>query len=324
MLVLGLQGSPRKKGNTRYLLDRFMEESGKLGARTVTVDATKGNFLPCRELTACERKGFCPIQDDMEKSVYPLIQEADVIVVATPVFFYNMTAQLKALIDRCQLFWARKYRFKLKETGSGQRRGFLLGVGASRGKQLFEAIELSTKYFFDAITARYEGALTYRGVENVGDMAVHPTVEEDVQQAVSKVVAPLTKRKRILFACRENACRSQMAAALARFKGGNIIDAMSAGSQPAASVNPIMKKVMAEQHIDLAFAQTKSLEEAISTHAPEMIITMGCGEACPHVPGATVEDWDLPDPAGQSEQTMRDVGKEIEQRVKDLIQRVST
>lgn len=322
MLVLGLQGSPRKKGNTRYLLDRFLEESRSLGARTMTVDAEKRNILPCRELTACERKGFCPIKDDMKDEVYALIQEADVIVAATPVFFYNMTAQLKALIDRCQLFWARKYRFKLKEAGIGQRKGFLLSVGASRGKQLFEAIELSIRYFFDAVSAHDEGGLTYRGVENVGDMAAHPTMADDVRKAVEQLITPLVNRKRILFACRENACRSQMAAAFARYLGGDKIDAMSGGNQPAESVNPAMQAVMAEKKIDLAFARTRSLKEAIAQHSPEMIVTMGCGEACPVIPGVKVEDWELPDPADHPEQMMRNVCDEIEARVKDLIKKI--
>ncbi len=322
MLVLGLQGSPRKKGNTRFLLDRFLEESRNLGARTVAVDTDRRHILPCRELTACERKGFCPLKDDMKDEIYTLIQEADVIVAATPVFFYNMTAQLKALIDRCQVFWARKYRFKLKEPGVGQRRGFLLSVGATRGKQLFEAIELSTQYFFDAVSAHYEGSLTYRGMENAGDLAVHPTVEKEVQQAVEKVVKPLTTRKRIIFACRENACRSQMAAAFARYLGGDRIDAFSGGSEPVEKVNPLMQAVMADKRIDLAFARTRSLDDAIAAHPPEMIVTMGCGEACPVIPGVKIEDWDLPDPADQPESVMREVRDKIETRIRGLIERV--
>jgi len=322
MLVLGLQGSPRKKGNTRFLLDRFLEESRNLGARTVMVDTDRRHIIPCRELTACERKGFCPLKDDMKDEIYAQIQEADIIVAATPVFFYNMTAQLKALIDRCQVFWARKYRFKLKEPGIAQRRGFLLSVGASRGKQLFEAIELSTRYFFDAVSANYEGSLTYRGMENAGDLAAHPTVEKEVRQAVEKVVKPLTTRKRIIFACRENACRSQMAAAFARYLGGDKIDAMSGGSEPAKKVNPVMQAAMADKGIDLAFARTRSLDDAIAVHHPEMIVTMDCGEACPVIPGVKIEDWDLPDPAGQTENVMREVRDEIETRIRGLIKQI--
>jgi len=319
MLVLGLQGSPRKKGNTRFILDQFLEASRDLGARTVTVDADKRDILPCRELTACERKGFCPLKDDMKEDVYSLITEADVIVVATPVFFYNMTAQLKALIDRCQVFWARKYRFKLKEPGISQRRGFLLSVGASQGKQLFEAIDLSTRYFFDAVSARYEGSLTYRGMEGGKDLAAHPPVGDDVRQAVEKVVKPLVNRKRIIFACRENACRSQMAAAFARYFKGDEFDAMSGGSEPAEKVNPMMQAAMADKGIDVAFARTRSLDDVIAMHHPEKIITMGCGEACPDIPGVEIEDWALPDPAGQPEQVMYKVRDEIEARIKELI-----
>jgi multimeric flavodoxin WrbA len=322
MLVLGLQGSPRKKGNTRFLLDRFLDASRKLGARTVMVDADRRNIIPCRELTACERKGFCPLKDDMKDDIYSLITEADVIVVATPVFFYNMTAQLKALIDRCQVFWARKYRFKLKEPGSAQRRGILLSVGASRGKQLFEAIELSTRYFFDAVSVHYDGSLTYRGMENAGDLAAHVPVEKEVHQVVERVVKPLSIRKRIIFACRENACRSQMAAAFARFLGGDKIDAMSGGSDPADEVNPVMQAAMAEKGIDLAFARPRLLDDVIDMHRPEMIITMGCREACPTIPGVDIEDWKLPDPAGQPENVMREVCNEIEKRIRNLVKQI--
>ena len=73
MLVLGLQGSPRK-GNTDYLLTTFMSEAEKLGARTHVVDATKRNILPCKEYIVCEKKGFCPIDDDMKHDIYPLLR----------------------------------------------------------------------------------------------------------------------------------------------------------------------------------------------------------------------------------------------------------
>jgi len=79
---------------------------------------------------------------------------------------------------------------------------------------------------------------------------------------------------------------------------------------------------MAEKSIDLAFARTRSLDEAIIEHTPELIVTMGCSEACPVIPGVTVEDWDLPDPADQSEQVMRDVRDEIESRVISLIKKI--
>ena len=128
--------------------------------------------------------------------------------------------------------------------------------------------------------------------------------------------------RKVLFVCIENACRSQMAAALARYLGGDKIDALSGGSEPAQKVNPLMQTVMADKGIDLAFARTRSLDDAIAVHRPEMIVTMGCGEACPVIPVVKVEDWDLPDPADQPESVMREVRDEIEMRVKNLIEQI--
>ena len=86
MRILGLQGSPRRNGNSRYLLSTFMEEAGKLGAQTHTVVVDEQNILPCKEYVVCEKKGYCPIEDDMKTEVYALLRWSDVIV-ALPRFF---------------------------------------------------------------------------------------------------------------------------------------------------------------------------------------------------------------------------------------------
>jgi multimeric flavodoxin WrbA len=319
MLVLGLQGSPRKKGNTNFLLSEFMRAAEKLGAQTQTIEVVKKNIVPCKELIVCEKKGFCPIDDDMKHEIYALLRRAEVVVVGTPIFFYNMTAQMKALVDRCQTFWARKYIFKLKDPAQKRRRGFLLSVAATKGKTLFEGLELTTKYFFDAIDASFEGSLFYREIEGPKDMANHPTVLEDVEKAAKKLLAPFLDRKKVLFACRENACRSQMASAFAQTLAGDKLEALNGGSQPADSINPDMAKVMEEKGIDMAFRNPQTIDAAISDNPPEVIITMGCGEACPYVPGAQRQDWELPDPAGKSIEFMRDVRDEIEKRIRNLI-----
>lgn len=319
MLVLGLYGSPRKKGNTSFLLSTFLEEAERLGARTRLIDTGKRNILPCRELTVCEKKGVCPIKDDMEAEIYALIREADVIVAATPIFFYNMSAQLKALVDRCQMFWARKYLMKLKDPGADMRRGFLMSAAATKGKNLFYATELSIKYFFDAVAAKYHGALNYRGIESKGDMAKHPTAVDEVRAAVAEIMAPFQGRKRVLFACRENACRSQMAAAFARYGAGKRIDALSAGSEPAEKPNEDMLAAMAEKGMDLDYHPTRHLDDVLEVFKPEVVVTMGCKEKCPVIPGVRYIDWDLPDPAGQPVHVMGKVRDDIEKRVAKLI-----
>lgn len=324
MLILGLQGSPRKRGNTEYLLSVFMDEVENAGARTRIIDVPRMNIKPCRGCGYCEKNGFCIIKDDdMPALLYPSMREADAVVVASPVFFYNVPSELKALIDRSQTLWARKYFFKLAEPGARSRRGFLLSQGATKGKNLFEGIHLTMKYYFDAISADYIGSLTYRRIENRGDMAKHPTVLEDVKNAARELSSPILARKRVLFACRENACRSQMTAAFARHLAGDKLDVSCAGSEPAAEINPLAVDVMAEKGIDMAFRKTLRLDEAISRFRPEIIITMGCGEACPFVPGVERQDWDLPDPAGKPIDFMRAVRDQIENRVQEFVEELS-
>ena len=288
MLVLGFQGSPRKKGNTSFLLSSFMQAAESLGAQTRTIEVAQKNIIPCKEYIVCEKKGFCPIDDDIKTEIYPLIRQAEVVVLASPIFFYNMTAQLKAVVDRCQTFWARKYKLKLTDPAKKTKRGFFLSVGATKGQNLFEGFQLTVQYFFDAIDARFEGGLTYRNIEGPKDMAKHPTVLADVEKKASDLIKPLLARKKILFACRENACRSQI-------------------------------KVMHEKRIDMGFRRPQRIEDAISHNTPEIIVTMGCGEECPYVPGARMLDWDLPDPAGKPLNFMRQTRDEIENRVKNLI-----
>ncbi len=320
MFLVGLQGSPRKKGNTDYLLSLFISEAEKAGARTLVLEVSRMNIQPCKGCGFCEANGYCVItDDDMYKKVYPLLREADAVVMATPVFFYSVPSQLKALIDRSQALWSRKYKLNLSDPAGSYRRGFLLAQGATKGKNLFEGLSLTAKYFFDAIGAAYNGRLTYRRIENRGDMAKHPTVLDDVKKAASDFISPLIGRKKILFACRENACRSQMAAAFTQHLAGERFEVWSAGSDPAAQINPVAVEVMQENGIDMAFRQTRALDDAISTFQPQMIVTMGCGEACPFVPGVERRDWDLPDPSGRSVEFMRTVRDEIARNVKELI-----
>jgi protein-tyrosine-phosphatase/putative NADPH-quinone reductase len=319
MLALGLQGSPRKRGNSDLLLAAFMDELNKRGVLSRTIQVTRKNIEPCKELTVCEKKGLCPIDDDMAREIYGLLRQADIIVAASPVFFYNVSAQLKALIDRCQTLWARKYMLKLKDPGHLIRRGILLSAGATSGKQLFDGMHLTAKYFFDAVSAKYAGSLTYRGVEGRGEIRQQDGMQADMVQLADQVLKDLLGRRKVLFACRENACRSQMAAAFARLYASDKLDVACAGSEPALNINPEMLAVMQEKGIDMEFRVPLALDTAIEQQQPEDIITMGCGERCPVVPGAMRRNWDLPDPSGGSIALMRTVRDKIEQHVKSYI-----
>jgi len=125
-------------------------------------------------------------------------------------------------------------------------------------------------------------------------------------------------RPTVLFVCVHNAGRSQMAAGYLQHLAGDRIEVLSAGSQPADTVNPVAVEAMAEEGIDLAAAQPKVLTNA-AVHAADVVITMGCGDACPFYPGKRYEDWKLEDPAGQGIDAVRPIRDQIKQRVTDLI-----
>ncbi len=181
MYLLGIQGSPRKQGNSSTLLSAFLGEAQQLGSETFTLDVASKKIHPCIGCCNCEREGFCALHDEMQE-VYPLLWKADIIVVATPIFFYNVPAQLKALIDRCQTLWSRKYIHKISDPGHQWRKGYVLSVGATKGKNLFEGLTLTMKYFFDAVGACYSESLTFRSIDQPGEITKHPTALKDARE----------------------------------------------------------------------------------------------------------------------------------------------
>jgi protein-tyrosine-phosphatase len=124
--------------------------------------------------------------------------------------------------------------------------------------------------------------------------------------------------KRVLFVCIENACRSQMAEAFARRLGAGRVDACSAGSRPAGSVNPRAVACMAERGYDLNEQVSKPLS-AFEGQTFDAVVTMGCGDACPWLPATRRVDWDLPDPKALPDNGFRAVRDEIERRVQRLL-----
>jgi protein-tyrosine-phosphatase len=125
----------------------------------------------------------------------------------------------------------------------------------------------------------------------------------------------------VLFLCVHNAGRSQMAAGFLRHLAGDRVVVRSGGSEPASAVNPVAVQAMAEVGIDIAGQQPRrwSAGEFVTT---DVVVTMGCGDTCPYVPGTRYEDWPLADPAGQDIDMVRAVRDDIERRVRDLLARL--
>jgi len=122
----------------------------------------------------------------------------------------------------------------------------------------------------------------------------------------------------VLFVCVHNAGRSQMAAGYLRHLGGDNVTVLSAGSLPGDQVNPVAVKAMAEEGIDIA-GEVPTLLADSDVREADVVITMGCGDACPFYPGKLYEDWALDDPAGQDLDAVRPIRDEIRRRVEDLL-----
>lgn len=175
--VLGLLGSPRQEGNTAALLDAFLRGAREEGAETERVPIAELCITPCRGCDACFETGTCILRDDMD-GLYPRLLAADLVVLASPIYFYGLTAWAKALVDRCQVLWARRYILKNEAAAlpGPLRQGFFLSVGGTRGVRLFEGAILTARCFFDALHARYAGELVFRGLDRPQDALARPEV----------------------------------------------------------------------------------------------------------------------------------------------------
>ena len=178
MKALGIMGSPRRQSNTEILLNKALEGAREAGAEVENVPVSKLKISPCLEIYACLKDGNCPIKDDMQL-LYEKLLEADHIIFASPIFFYGITSQAKAVVDRCQALWVRKHVLGMGGEDKRERRGVFISVGATRGEKLFDGAVLTVKYFFDAISVEYSGDLLVRGIDDKGQITEHPTALAD-------------------------------------------------------------------------------------------------------------------------------------------------
>ncbi len=190
MKVIGIYGSPRKGGNTDLLLRELLRGCRDAGAEVEEVFLRDLKITPCLEIYACRKDGRCPIRDDMQP-LYPKLAEADVIALASPIFFYSVSAQAKALIDRCQAMWAQKYLLKRPiSPGKPARRGIFLAVGGSRGSKIFDGSLLTMKYFFDALDMTLYRSLLYSKIDAQSEILDHPSALSEAY-ALGKEVCSL-------------------------------------------------------------------------------------------------------------------------------------
>ncbi len=189
MKVIGIAGSPRRGGNTDLLLAEVLRGAASKGAEVKTIVLNDLTITPCQHCDACLEKGKCRIEDDMQM-VYRELEAADRIVLASPIQFMTVTAQAKAMIDRCQSLWARKYVLKQPPLDSepGKKKGLFISVGGRRVANLFEPALATVRALFNTLDITYAGGLLFPGVDEKGAIGKHPDALRQAFLAGQKLV----------------------------------------------------------------------------------------------------------------------------------------
>jgi len=163
------------------MLDAFLQGAQEAGAAVTPIYVRKLQMQGCIGCGGCDETGQCVVKDDMQ-DVYPLLEQAHGIVLASPVYFYNVTGQVKLLIDRVQALFmkkalqARAPHPSKGNRGMGLKRGFLLSAAATRGKRLFDCARVTFTYFMDALGGHVVGELCFRQMEGKKDIEKDPSL----------------------------------------------------------------------------------------------------------------------------------------------------
>jgi len=198
MKVVVFNGSPRKGGNIDVLLaeaEKAVKDAGRAGRAEHTghewtrFDLNRMNIRPCQDCGGCEKTGECVVKDDMAQ-IHQAIRDADRIILASPIFFFGLSAQTKAVIDRCQSFWCEKYLLKrpLPEGPYG-RKALLLLVGGMKKEVGIQCSETTARAFFRTISVPKDETLGFLGVDQKGAIVKHATALADVYRAAKGLVS---------------------------------------------------------------------------------------------------------------------------------------
>ncbi len=192
MRILAIHGSPRRQGNSSLLLEQAIQGARTHGAIVEEVFLRDLTISPCLEIYGCRKSGRCVIDDDFQ-GLYDSIDSCDGIIIATPIFFYTVSAHVKILMDRCQSFWVRKNMMENRSFSGPPRpkKGLVIAVGATRGKRLFDGALLTFRYFFDALDVEPWRNCLFRGLDFIGDVNKHPASLEQAFQAGEELCAAI-------------------------------------------------------------------------------------------------------------------------------------
>jgi multimeric flavodoxin WrbA len=188
MKVVAFFGSPRLEGNTDILLQEAFKPVTAAGHEVVLFKLNYMNIKPCQDCGGCTKTGVCVIQDGMA-DIYDAIRTADRFIVASPIFFYSLSAQTKAMIDRCQSFWCEKYLLK-KDIPAGPhgRKGLLLVAAGMQKDDAVKCADTVAKIFFRSISVPTHEMVCALGADAKGEVLNHPTALKDAYEAGKRLV----------------------------------------------------------------------------------------------------------------------------------------
>jgi len=195
--IVAIYGSPRLNGNTALLLKQAVKGSREAGAHVEEIFLRNLKISPCLEIYGCKTTGRCVILDDFQK-VQDFLLASDGIMLASPIFFYTVSAHTKIFMDRCQSLWVKKYWIDQVQFGKWEpkRKGLFISVGATRGKKLFEGPLLTVKFFLDVLDAELWRSLLYRELDFEGDVLKHPEYLTEAFEAGQALALELAQNDR--------------------------------------------------------------------------------------------------------------------------------
>ena len=192
MKVLAFNGSPRRGGNTELLLAEAIRGVKEEGGDAKVYTLQTLNLKACMNCGHCDSAGRCIIQDDMQ-AIHDEIRSADRIIVASPIFFFSVSAQTKIMIDRCQAFWAEKYVHKNPvKPGAYGRKGLLLLVGGMKRTEKnvgFSCSEATVRAFFRTVNVQEHVTLAYDQIDERGAITKHATAFSEAYEAGRRLAA---------------------------------------------------------------------------------------------------------------------------------------
>lgn len=192
--ILAVYGSPRRKGNTARLMAQAVAGAREAGAEVEEVVLRDLKMSPCLEIYGCKKTGRCAIKDDFQ-DLYDKLISCQGLILASPIFFYTVSAHTKIMMDRCQSLWVKKYWIDERPFGEldPAKKALFICLGATKGKKLFEGALLTMKYFLDTFDMGLWKSLLYRGLDHEGEVEDQPAYLAEARQAGADLARELDK-----------------------------------------------------------------------------------------------------------------------------------